>query len=229
MAAAVGALAGAHASIWRMHRDSIYQGFAARRFVGSVFVGALAAMAWQSALRLALPGPAGLTLLFGLTCAADRGIHESWKALFRTEDAWEPLDPMTFGSFGVRVTGRIARIATGIGRVIAIGLLLLVLVRLDLSASGPPTLSKSALVGLVAGLIIATGGALKHAPDEGFQTMRFIRSPTIAIAFALGLSLLTHRYLYLAVAAIGYERAVVETWKIFCAHVASRFRNAPWA
>ncbi len=210
-----------------MHEDSIYQGFAARRFLGSVFVGALAAIGLQSALRLALPGPAGLTLLFGLTCAVERGVLESWKTLFRTEKASEPPVPVVFGNRGAR--GRIARIATGIGYAIAIGLFLLVLARVDRGASGPPTLAKSAFVGLVAGLIIATGGAWKHAPDEGFQATRFFRSPTLTIAFALGLSLLTNRYLYLAVAAIGYERAVVETWKILCAYVASRFRNAPWA
>ena len=212
-----------------MHEDSIYQGFAARRFLGSVFVGALAAIALQSALRLALPAPAGLTLLFGLTCAADRAVLESWKTLFRTEEASEPPVPVVIGNRGVRARGRIARIATAVGYAIAIGLFLLVLARVDRSASGPPTLAKSALVGLVAGLIIATGGAWKHAPDEGFQATRFFRSPTLTVAFALGLSLLTHRYLYLAVAAIGYERAAVETWKILCAHVASRFRNAPWA
>ena len=228
-AAVVGGLAGAYASIWGMYRDSIYQGFGAGRFVGSVVVGTVAAMALQSALRLTLPQPAALMLLFGLAYGAHRGIYQSGKIFTRPRDESELFIPNMFSSGSVSVTSRSARVAASICYVIAVGFFLAALAQLDRNASGPPTLAKSAFAGLVAGLIVATGGAWRDAPAEGFQTMRFIRSPSMTIPLALLLSLLTQSYLCLAIAAIGYERAAVETWKVFCAHVASRLRTGPWS
>ena len=227
-AAVVGALAGTYASIRGMYKDSIYQGFGAGRFAGSVVVGIIVAIALASALQFALSESAALILLFGLTYAAERGIYESWKTFVATQDQSDLFIP-TITICGVLVAARIVRIASGIVFVIAIGLFLFALAQVDRSASGPPTPAKSAFAGLVGGAIVAAGGAWRNAPREGFQRMRFIRSPFMTIAFALLLSFLTQSYLYLAVAAIGYERAAVETWKTVCAYVAFRFSNGPWA
>ena len=229
LAAVVGALAGAYASMWKMHRNSIYQGFSAGCFTGSIVVGAIVAMAMEWLLQLALPEPSAVVLLFGLAYAAHRGSYQSWRTCFRLRDPSDFAIPRRFNGGGISVTSRSGRIAADLCYVLAVGLFLVALAQLDRSAAGPATLAKSALAGLVAGVIIATGGAWKHAPTDGFQMPTFIRSPSITVALALGLSFLTDSYLHLAVAAIGYERAVVETWKIFCAHIAARLSTGPWA
>ena len=229
VAAVVGALAGAYASRWRMYKDSIYQGFGARRFAGSVAVGAIVAMALKTLFQLRLPEPAAVTLLFGLAYAAHRGTYQLWEIFFRRRDRPDFVISGTFNDGGISVTSRSARIAADLCYVLAVGLFLVALAQLDRSAAGPATIAKGALAGLVAGVIIATSGAWKNAPTDGFQMRSFIRSPSITVAFALGLSFLTDSYLHLAVAAIGYERAVVETWKILCAHIAARLSTGPWA
>ena len=93
----------------------------------------------------------------------------------------------------------------------------------------PLTLAKCALAGLVAGLIVAAAGAWKHGRQDGFEGVRFIRSPLLVMTFAVALSFLADSYLYVTAAAIGCERVVVGAWKAFCAYVALRLRDGPWA
>ena len=72
-----------------------------------------------------------------------------------------------------------------------------------------------ALVGFATGLIVAVGGGWKDAPKEGFDPVKFMRSPAMTVAFALLLSRFTDSVLLMAVGAIGFERATAETWKTF--------------
>src|SRR5687767_10849705 len=217
VAAIVGALSGTHAAIWGMYKDSIYEGFSPGRFIRSIIVGTAAGMLLQVALSLRLQNAASLLMLFGLAYAAERGIVEIWKTFFRTQDQSKYFIPMMFSIRGVPVTSRGARVAAGVGYIAVVALLLLALAQLDRDVTGPLTLAKSALAGLVVGALIAAGGAWKDAPKEGFQIVKFFRSPAVTIVFALPLSALTDSYLFLAAAAIGYERAAVETWKTFLA------------
>ena len=75
--------------------------------------------------------------------------------------------------------------------------------------------STTVIVGLVIGIIIAIGGAWKDAPKEGFELLKFFRSPTMTVILALVMSRFTSSYLLLTVAAIGFERALIETYKTF--------------
>ena len=59
------------------------------------------------------------------------------------------------------------------------------------------------------------GGGWKDAPMEGFDVLKFFRSPIMTVLYTLILSRLTDSYLLMAVAAIGYERATAETYKTF--------------
>ena len=227
--AAVGLLAGTHASIWGMYKDSIYEGFDTGTFVRSMIVGTVAAIVLQTALALPLPDPAALVMLFGLTYAAERGVVEVWKTFFRAQEQSKFFIPMAFSIRGVPVASRAARIAAGVGYAIALGLILLAIAQLDRGETGPATLVRSAFAGLVVGFVIALGGAWKDAPKEGFRVLKFFRSPSMTVAFALGLSSLTDSHLHAAVAAIGYERAAVESWKTFLAHRAppGKFTGKP--
>ena len=212
IATLVGLLSGAHAAIWGMYKDSMYEGFGLICFVRSIVVGALAAVGIQSVLQLPLPAPAAIVVLFGIAYAAERGIIEVWKTFIREEDQSKFFIPMAFSIRGVPVASRAHRLAAGAGYVAVVSLCLIAIAQLD-REGGPARLVPSAFVGLIVGTIIAIGGAWKDAPKEGFQLLKFFRSPSMTLVAAVALSMLTDSYLQIAVAAIGYERAAVETWK----------------
>lgn len=215
IAGMVGLLSGTHAAIWGMYKDAIHEGFAATRFARSVVVGVVLAVAVQASLGLALPGAAALAVLFGLAYAAERGAVEVWKTFVRDEDQAKYFIPMQFSVRGVPVGSRGARLAAGAAYVAAVALCLVVIARLDRDTGALPATAMVALTALVMGSIVAFGGAWKDAPKEGFDALKFFRSPCMTVAFALLLSRLTDSYFQAAVAAIGYERAAAETYKTF--------------
>jgi hypothetical protein len=198
-----------------MYKDAIHEGFAAGRFARSVVVGAAVAVAMQAALGLPLPGAAALAVLFGLAYAGERGVVEVWKTFVRDEDQAKYFIPMQFSVRGVPVANRGARIAAGALYVAGVGGCLVAIAQLDQRAADPRSAARLALAALAMGSIIAFGGAWKDAPKEGFDTLKFFRSPGMTVLFALLLSRLTDSYLQATVAAIGYERAAAETYKTF--------------
>ena len=210
-----GLLAGTHASIWGMYKDAIHEGFGRARFARSMIVAAVAAVAIQLAFNLPIPAPGALVLLFGLAYAAERGVVEVWKTFVRAEDQSKYFIPMQFSVRGVPVRSRVARLLAGacyVGVVIAC----LAAVAAIPEHVGRLDAGRTALLGLAAGLFVAVGGAWKDAPKEGFDPIKFFRSPGMTAALALLLSPLADSHLHATVAAIGFERATVETWKTFC-------------
>ena len=101
----------------------------------------------------------------------------------------------------------------GMGYMLVVGLCLRGVDALDhrLGAS----LLTAAIAGFIVGIVIAIGGGWKDAPKEGFDLLKFFRSPLMTVAYALLLSAFTSRHLLIAVASIGFERATAETWKTF--------------
>ena len=215
VAGIVGLLSGMHTAIWGMYKDAIHEGFTLARFVRSMIVGMVVAAVIQSALTLPLPSAEGLIVLFGLAYAAERGIVEVWKTFVREEDQSKYTIPMQFSVRGVPLRHRGLRLLVGAAYVGAVWLCLFVVTRVEPGPLGAPTTARSALVGLTVGLIIAFGGAWKDAPTEGFDLVKFFRSPCLTVLFAVVLSLVAESYLQVAVAAIGYERATAETYKTF--------------
>jgi hypothetical protein len=98
--------------------------------------------------------------------------------------------------------------------VATLALCVLAIAKLDQLGS-PSRGGRVALVALSLGAIVAIGGAWKDAPKEGFQLLKFFRSPAMTVCFALLLSRLTSSYLEASIAAIGFERAAAETYKTF--------------
>jgi hypothetical protein len=215
IAAAIGLLSGAHAAIWGMYKDAIHEGFTRHRFARSIMVGGVVAVVVQALLELALPAPAALTMLFGLAYAAERGVVEVWKTFVRDEDQDKYFIPMQFSVRGVPVASRRARLAAGAGYVAVVAVCLLAIGRLDGNHAGPLHAVPVALSALVMGIIVGIGGAWKDSPKEGFETLKFFRSPGLTVLLALLLSPLTDSYLQVTVAAMGYERAAAETYKTF--------------
>jgi hypothetical protein len=71
------------------------------------------------------------------------------------------------------------------------------------------------LFGSLGGWISAFGGAWKDAPSEGFQVLKFFRSPVLAAIFAWVAAGLTDSLLLVTLAATGYTVAGTETYKTF--------------
>lgn len=215
IAGAVGLMSGCHTSIWGMYKDALHEGFRLAAFARSIAIGAVVAMAIQLGLGLPLPAPQAIVLLFGLAYAAERGIVEVWKTFIREEDQSKYFIPMQFSIRGVPVTSRGARLAAGAAYITAVVLSLTVVAGLNEGVATLSHLTRAALAGLVVGILLAVGGAWKDAPKEGFDIVKFFRSPMMTVMYACLLSRLTSDYLLIAAAAIGYERATAETYKTF--------------
>lgn len=227
--AVAGFLAGMHAAIWGMYKDALYEGFATDRFLRSVILGALCGAGVQMLLRLPLPDMGSFVVLFGLAYASERGIVEVWKTFLREEDQSKYTIPTRLTIRGEPVRSRLARLVSGIGYVAVIAACLFTIGRLEPVTSGIGSLAGVTIVGFAVGAIIAVGGAWRDAPMEGFDWLKFFRSPLIGVAVALVLSRYTDSYFQIAVAAIGYERAVAETYKTFClpSHTCGKFAGKP--
>jgi hypothetical protein len=215
VALGVGTLSGAHTAIWGMYKDAIHEGFSVRRFSRSVVVGSSVALAIAMALQLSLHTAGGLLVLFGLAYAGERGVVEVWKTFVREEDQSKYTIPMQFSLHGAPVASRGLRLAAGAGYVVIVAVCLVAIAHVGRGSPGGATVMKSALVGLTVGSIIAFGGAWKDAPTEGFDALKFFRSPCLTVLFAVLLARLTDSYLEIAVASIGFERATAETYKTF--------------
>lgn len=215
IAAIVGLLSGTHTAIWGMYKDALHEGFKRRSFARSMILGAIAAAAIQGVLHLSLPNPAALVLLFGLAYAVERGMVEVWKTFVRQEDQSKYFIPMQFSVGGVPVASRLTRLAAGVAYVLAVAACFFPIASLDSAAASLAPTARATLVGLAVGIIVAIGGCWKDAPKEGFDIFKFFRSPIMTVLYAIVLSQLTDNSLQIAVAAIGYERATVETYKKF--------------
>lgn len=65
-------------------------------------------------------------------------------------------------------------------------------------------------VGAAGGWATAVGGAWKDAPIEGFSSWKFLRSPAVATAWAVPLSLLTNSWVTLLLASAGFAVATID-------------------
>src|SRR3546814_15254887 len=70
-------------------------------------------------------------------------------------------------------------------------------------------------IGACGGWLTAFGGAWKDAPVEGFETLKFFRSPLISLFWAIVVAFFTESWLLIGVAGAGYSVATIETYKTF--------------
>ncbi len=212
VAALVGTAAGADASIWGMYKDAVHEGFSWARFSRSIVIGAAAAGILQHLLALDLPRPDAILVLFGLAYAVERALVETWKTFVRVEDQSKYAIPMQFAIGGTPVQRRSIRLGAGILYVsVLVGAVCLARRLLG----EPGTWVQAATVGFLVGLVVAIGGAWKDAPIEGFERLKFFRSPALTTVFTLLLFPLAPSVLLAAIAAVGYERATSENYKTF--------------
>lgn len=209
-----GALAGAHAATWGAYKDSIYEGFSGWKVARSIVIGAVAGGLLGPFVVAEAGLPPWLLLLFGCVYVTERGVFELYKTFLRQEDQSKYHIPMQFHVLGHVVESRGARVVAGVALALFLGVVIYVVRSIELPAT-IIALEVAALIGIAAGLISAIMGAWKDAPIEGFETLKFLRSPTIALAYAVMLAPLTRDLLVLGVASLGYTIASIETYKTF--------------
>ena len=214
-AAVIGLLAGAHTATWGMYKDSPYEGFTWRKYARSLLIAAGVSVVWEVFLRLDLAQAPARLLLFGLAYVAERGLVELYKTCFREEDQSKYAIPMQLAFRGHVIQSRAVRWSVAAGWLVVLALLAS---GASVLQSRPDLLAPSAaliLFGSVGGWISAFGGAYKDAPVEGFDTLKFFRSPLIALLWSLLVSSFTDSYVLVALCSLGYTIATIETYKTF--------------
>ena len=215
IALALGFVAGLHASTWGMFKDAPHEGFSWGRYFRSAWVGAVMAGIAYAVARPDLSTAGTRVVFFGVVYVLERGAIEFWKTFLRNEDQSKYFIPMQFAVFGRLVHGRGKRL--GIGLAIA-GAVILAFLAIHFTSRGgavPRSIVLVLLIGSIGGWISAFLGAWKDAPIEGFETLKFFRSPVAAGLYAVLLSPFTTSYLAIAMAALGYTIATLETYKTF--------------
>ena len=217
IALAIGALSGLHVSTWGMFKDAPHEGFTWFRYFRSMVVGMVMAfiafLVWRP--DLGVPGTA--LLFFGLCYVLERGAIEFWKTFLRTEDQSKYFIPMQFAVFGKIVHGKNTRLLIGFPLAMVIVLVFLGVHYLSRQGNLPTSASLIVvfLIASISGWISAFLGAWKDAPVEGFETLKFFRSPVAAGLYGVLLAPFTTSYLLIMCASLGFTIATLETYKTF--------------
>lgn len=154
-------------------------------------------------------------VLVGTVYAIERLATEGWKAFLREQDQTRYTIPMRLGFRGRPVDHKPLRYTVGAAITLTAVAALLGLEAIQRHIHSLPWLLVIIVVGSAGGWATAVGGAWKDAPIEGFSGWKFLRSPSIATAWAVPLSFLTEHWVALLLASGGYSVAAIETYKTF--------------
>jgi hypothetical protein len=215
VALAIGLAAGAHVSTWGMYKDAIHEGFTWPKYFRSILVGAVVALVLESVIRLDLERAGQMVVFFGLVYAIERLLLELWKGYIREEDQSKYFIPMQFGVLGKPVKSRPVRWSVLAGILVVLVLCVWGVAALQASRPDLPAWLVLVTIGSLGGWLTAFGGAWKDAPVEGFETLKFFRSPLISLFWAVVVANFTENWLYIGVAGAGYSVASIETYKTF--------------
>ncbi len=211
----IGLMAGAHSATWGMYKDAIYEGFTYRKYFRSIILSGLIAIVFERVTNLDVVQPANMVILYGMTYVIERGILEFYKTFLREEDQSKYFIPMQFHVGGKVVHSQWRRWLTGGAYAIGVALAIMGIMALQDVSLNLPSVVIVLLIGSVGGWISAFGGAWKDAPLEGFEWLKFFRSPVIASLYALLIACFTNDYLYISMGALGYTVGTIETYKTF--------------
>lgn len=215
IALAVGLTAGAHSSTWGMYKDAPYEGFTYRKYFRSIILSGFLAMVIWIITQIEMGKAYNIFVLFGFTYGIERAILEFYKTFLRNEDQSKYFIPMQFHVQGKIVESKSRRLMIGAFYLIGVLIVFGFIYYLDRSGVNLPWWVAVFFIGSAGGWISAFGGAWKDAPIEGFELFKFFRSPAITAFWALMLSFFTQSYLFIAVGALGYTVATIETYKTF--------------
>lgn len=213
VACATGLLAGSHIATWGMYKDAPHEGFELHKYLRSIVLAAAIAPVLVLA-GMTVQGSGGLVLLFAVTYAIERALGEFYKTFLRDEDQSKYTIPMQLAVRGRLVHSRRVRLQAGMAVAGVAGALLSTVAVLD-GHYADASLLQVLSVGSMGGWFSAFGGAWKDAPHEGFQALKFFRSPLLAAGYALALSAFTSSFVLAGAGGLGLTIATLETWKTF--------------
>jgi hypothetical protein len=209
----VGLLAGTHIATWGMYKDAPHEGF--RAYKRSIIVGAVIGPLIVLVVRRSWLSAGDLVLLFGVAYACERGAGEFYKMFIRNEDQSKYFIPMQFHVFGRVVPPGRFRVLAAAGYAVVFVLVGVVVYLANSVDFAAPRWLMFGVIGSSIGWLVACGGAFKDAPIEGFEWLKFFRSPVIAGLWAAVLSPFTNSYLLAALGGAGFSVATIETYKTF--------------
>ncbi|RMF12205.1 MAG: hypothetical protein D6761_13085 [Candidatus Dadabacteria bacterium] len=214
IALGLGLLAGLHTSTWGIYKDAPYEGYSLGRYLRSTFISTALAVpaAYFSDLNLLRPGH--MLVFWGLVYVLERAIMEYYKTFLREEDQSKYFIPMTFHVQGEVVTDRKKRLLIGLAYLAGVSAAVAGVVAANQAGLGEQ-LWAVLLIGSIGGWISAFGGAWKDAPIEGFELLKFFRSPALAAFYAWVMSQFTSNLVLITFPALGYTIATTETYKTF--------------
>ncbi|HXT68333.1 MAG TPA: hypothetical protein VN700_01150 [Vicinamibacterales bacterium] len=214
-AAGIGMLAGLHTATWGMYKDSIHEGFFWPRYFRSPLVGIVMGIIASVIAKPALDSAASIVSFFGVVYVLERGAVELWKTFLRNEDQSKYFIPMQFAVFGNVVQSQARRLLIGAIITSAVcGTFLVVhygAPRLNLQDQKWTVFA----IATISGWISAFLGAWKDAPVEGFQPLKFVRSPLWSGFWGLLLAHFNFSILVVMMAGLGFTIFTLETYKTF--------------
>lgn len=215
LAVLIGMIAGTHASTWGMYKDAIHEGFTWPKYSRSIIVGGIVGYVLHAVVAIDLSRAGGWVVFFGLVYAIERLLLELWKGYIREEDQSKYFIPMQFGILGKPVKKRAVRWTVLAVILLVLGASVWGVIALQRAAPDLPAWLVLVTIGAFGGWLTAFGGAWKDAPVEGFETLKFFRSPVISLAWAVVVAFFTDSWLFIGVAGAGYSVATIETYKTF--------------
>ena len=210
----IGLAAGAHSSTWGMYKDAPHEGFTWWKYFRSTLFAAGVAVLVHQWLQPEAFTASWLVVLFGVIYVVERAVAEVYKTFIRVQDQSKYTIPMQLAVLGRPVESYPVRLHVGAAYVGG-ALLVMTGVQAVQRANPAPALIIVLLLGAAGGWISAFGGAWKDAPIEGFQTLKFFRSPLMASFYAFVVGHFTTNLVVVALAATGYVIMTTETYKTF--------------
>ncbi len=213
--AIIGAVAGLIVSSWQGFKDPPWEDFYVVKFVRSILIGACAGailsyLSTVGVLRIDNPGIFAFAIV-----AVERVVGEAYKGFFRRGAHKEYFKLLR----RVHIPGEvyIIKLLAGAGFVIIAGCLfgLLAWGLGQLAARSGNLWGPGLVIGMAAGMLSATGGALKDSQFEGFLPLKFIRSPIVGAIVGTIFIHFSSSWLLVALADVGGERVGVELYKTF--------------
>ncbi|MFQ5641313.1 MAG: hypothetical protein ACE5IR_25320 [bacterium] len=211
----IGLIAGLHTSTWGMYKDAPYEGFTWRKYFRSTAIGGMVAVAVYLNTRMDVTLAGNMVVLYGFTYIIERALVEFYKTFLRVEDQSKYFIPMQFSVFGNVVESRGIQLTIGFLYMVGVLSVSYSIYALQHNGFQPSGLVVVLTVGSIGGWISAFGGAWKDAPKEGFEILKFFRSPLIALLYAFLLANFTDSYLIISMGALGYTISTIETYKTF--------------
>jgi hypothetical protein len=209
----IGIFAGLLSSCWGSYKDSPFEDFRLLSFVRSIVFGGFLGAIFKVFLSAFFYPNINLGVFFACCVGLERGLTEFWKMFIRVEDQKKYAIPSRLHIFGKKVLDNFKRLLVGV--VVLILFLGLFFNLFNIEINNRLLLT---LFGFFFGLIGGMAGAFKDAPIEGFNKIKFFRTPLVALFCAFVFSFWESNLGILLLASLGGERMATEFYKSFIAN-----------